>query len=203
MPRWLELVLVGIMLVVALPVGALLAGLVARDLGRPVVFRQRRAGQDMTVITLAKFRTMRDADGADGNPLPDAQRVTGLGRALRRTRLDEIPQLFAIVRRDLALVGPRPLLPETVAGFGADGARRSAVRPGLTGWAQVSGNTRLGEAEKLSLDLWYVAHRSLWLDIRILWMTALTIVGGETRSEQRIAHARAWHAGRRRQETAP
>ena len=196
MPRWLELVLVGVMLTVALPVGAVVAVLVMRDLGRPIIFRQRRAGKRGDVITLAKFRSMRDARGADGRPLPDSERVSGLGRALRRTRLDEIPQLFAIARGDLALVGPRPLLPETVGGFGADGARRCAVRPGLTGWAQVSGNTRLGESEKLSLDLWYVAHRTLWLDLRILWMTVLTILKGESRSEQRISSAREWHVGR-------
>lgn len=195
MPRLVEVSLVLVILLISLPVALLIAALVAADLGRPVMFRQTRAGRGGRVITVHKFRTMRDLRGPDARPLLDAQRVTPLGRRLRRTRLDEIPQLLAVLRGELALVGPRPLLPATVAGFGPDGRRRGQVRPGMTGWAQVNGNTRLEDDEKLALDLWYVAHRRTALDLWILWLTACTLVCGETREETRIGAARDWRAG--------
>lgn len=194
MPRILEIVIVCLMLGVALPLAGAAALLVWADLGRPLLFRQIRAGRGGRPITLSKFRSMHERTDAGGRPLSDAERVSRIGRVLRRTRLDEIPQLLSILRGDLALVGPRPLLPGTVAGFGAEGERRCRVRPGLTGWAQVSGNTRLGDAEKLSLDLWYVGHRGTVLDLRILWMTARVILTGERRVEDRIVMARDWRA---------
>lgn len=198
MPRILEIVLASCLLALLLPV-AMVAALVLRwDLGRPLLFRQARAGQGGRPIVLHKFRTMRDDRDASGRLLPDEDRVTRVGRALRRFRIDEIPQLLAVLRGDLALVGPRPLLPATIEAFGDDGRQRGRARPGITGWAQVSGNTRLGDAEKLSLDLWYVAHRGTALDLLILWQTAVTLLRGETRSEARIRAAHLWCAVRHR-----
>ena len=134
---------------------------------------------------------MTDARDARGELLPDDSRQTPVTRLLRRTRLDETPQLLNILRRDMALVGPRPLRPETIAKAGARGERRSRVRPGMTGWAQISGNTKLSEDEKFALDLWYVDHRSFWLDLRILLETVLVILQGERRNAARLKQAMA------------
>lgn len=195
MPRFLEVVIALSVLIVSIPF--LLAGtvLVGLDLGFPIMFRQVRAGFGRRPITLCKLRTMRNDRDRAGRLLADDDRVTSVGRALRRSRLDEVPQLLAVLKGDLALVGPRPLLPETIAAFGQDGSRRCQVRPGLTGWAQVNGNTRLGDREKLHLDLWYVDHRGTALDLLILWMTVTTLLRGESRSETRIHDAQAWCAG--------
>lgn len=198
MPRPMELLLTLCLCLLAAPLAPVVAALVARDLGRPILFHQLRAGKGGRLIRLSKFRTMSDARGADGRLLPDARRTSRTGALLRRYRLDELPQLPAILRAEIALIGPRPLLPETLAGFGEAGAIRGHVRPGLTGWAQVNGNTALGEAEKLSLDLWYVAHRGTALDLRILWLTAVTLIRGERRSEPTIAAASRWLEARPR-----
>lgn len=164
-------------------------------LGAPVFFGQIRAGRGGRPFRIVKFRSMTDARDAEGRLLPDALRLTRAGRAMRALRLDELPQLIAILRGDMALVGPRPLLPQTVEAFGARGRLRGSVRPGLTGWAQVSGNTALTDAEKLDLDLWYVAHRSLALDLRILAETVAVAALGERRRADRIAAAARWAEG--------
>lgn len=188
--RTVEFVLAGgALLVAALPM-AVTAALVMIDLGRPILFRQVRCGKGKVPFEIRKFRTMTDARAADGGLLPDDMRTTPLSRLLRRTRLDEAPQLVSVLRGDMALVGPRPLQPSTVEGFGAAGVLRSTVRPGLTGWAQVSGNTRLCDDEKLALDLWYTAHRSAWLDLWIGLETVCTLLIGERRHRGRIAAAR-------------
>ena len=166
-----------------------LALAVRLDLGAPVTFAQRRAGLGGAPFTVLKLRTMRDDRGPDGAPLPDALRTTRLGGVLRRLRLDELPQLFAIASGRMAWIGPRPLLPDTVAEMGEGGALRCAVRPGLTGWAQVSGNTLLDEREKLALDLWYVRRRGPALDGRIVAETAWVVLFGERRRERRVAAA--------------
>jgi lipopolysaccharide/colanic/teichoic acid biosynthesis glycosyltransferase len=194
MPRLLELVIAGCLCAILLPVAIICALMVRANLGRPVLFRQVRAGQGGRSITLYKLRTMRDDRDEVGQLLPDQERLTALGRTLRRFRLDEIPQLLAVITGDLALVGPRPLLPATIESFGRSGAERGRVKPGITGWAQVNGNTRLGDAEKLSLDLWYMEHRSTSLDLAILWLTIVTLLRGETRSEQRIRDAHLWRS---------
>jgi lipopolysaccharide/colanic/teichoic acid biosynthesis glycosyltransferase len=167
----------------------LLAALIVRiSLGAPVFFTQVRAGQDVRRITIVKLRTMHPQPD-DGPPLPDAERTTSATELLRRLRLDELPQLLAVLKGDLALVGPRPLLPETIVAFGPDGLIRCSVRPGITGWSQVSGNTRLNDQEKLQLDLWYVANRSTALDFRILAETASVALIGERRRPDRLAAA--------------
>lgn len=196
MPRLLEIVLAGCLLALLSPFAAVCALLVRLDLGHPVVFRQVRAGQGARAVILHKLRTMRDDRDRAGRLLPDEDRLTAVGRILRRFRLDEIPQLLAVLKGDLALVGPRPLLPATIEAFGEAGRQRCRVKPGITGWAQVNGNTRLADAEKLSLDLWYVAHRSTALDLAILWLTVMTVLRGETRSETHIGDARRWCSAR-------
>ncbi len=178
-------------LILASPLMLVTAALVRLDLGSPVFYRQARAGLDGRSFEILKFRSMRNLRDAAGRPLPDGARTTAVGRVIRRLRLDETPQLLAILRGDMGLVGPRPLLPATVAGFGESGRRRGAVRPGLTGWAQVSGNTLLDDAEKLALDIWYLDHRSPMLDARILLETAATLLFGERIRPERVAAAMA------------
>jgi lipopolysaccharide/colanic/teichoic acid biosynthesis glycosyltransferase len=153
--------------------------LVRWKLGRPILFRQTRPGLHGTPFTLVKFRTMREAVDATGRPLPDDARLTPLGRALRRTSLDEAPQLWNVLRGDLSLVGPRPLLMEYLPQYTADEARRHEVRPGMTGLAQVSGRNALSWEEKFALDVWYVDYWSLWLDARILARTVRTVIARE------------------------
>lgn len=192
MSRWQELFLVWLLILLTLPFRLATAGFVLAHLGRPLMFRQIRMGRHGRRILVPKYRTMSDARDAAGRLLPDALRQTRLSGIIRRLRLDELPQLDRIAAGDMALVGPRPLLPETVQGFGALGDIRNSVRPGLTGWAQVSGNTRLNDAEKLALDLWYVAHRSPGLDLRILRDTLGVALGGERRDESRLRTAQDW-----------
>lgn len=192
MSRRQELLLVWLLLGLTLPFRLLTAGLLLAHLGRPLMFRQARVGQGGRPILVPKFRTMSAARGPDGRLLPDARRQTPVSGIVRRLRLDELPQLDRIVAGDMALVGPRPLLDATLRDFGTWAAVRNSVRPGLTGWAQVSGNTRLNDAEKLALDLWYVSHRSPGLDLRILRDTLGVALRGERRREDRLRAAQAW-----------
>ena len=196
MHRALDFLLASILFVMSIPVQMLVAAILRWRLGSPVMFRQTRAGKDGRIIVLSKFRTMTDARDAAGTLLPDELRQTRLTRLIRRLRLDELPQLLDVLRGHMSLVGPRPLLPVTVAGFGSLGELRNSVRPGLTGWAQVSGNTRLSDEEKLALDLWYVTHRSLALDLRILAETVLVPIRGEVRVEPRLRSAQRWQSMR-------
>lgn len=172
-------VFAGLILIPLAPLLLCIALLLCVLQGRPVLFRQRRCGKDGVPFEMIKFRTMNTARDAEGNLLPDAERVTALGRFLRRTRIDELPEFWNIARGEMALVGPRPLLPETVEALGAAGIERGSVRPGLTGWAQVNGNTLLSLREKLELDLWYVTNRSFKLDLTILVRTAFVMCLGE------------------------
>ena len=180
-----------LLLVLSAPLLLLTALVVRVGLGRPILFRQRRSGLHGVPFAMIKFRTMTSERDTAGQLLPDEQRVPPLGRLLRRLRLDELPELLNIARGEMAFVGPRPLLPETVAAMGHKGQRRGTVRPGLTGWAQVSGNTLLSDAEKLDLDLWYVSHRTVWLDTAILLRTPLMLLLGERRHSRRLATAQA------------
>lgn len=152
------------------------AVLVRIKLGSPVFFRQKRPGRDEVIFELIKFRTMTDARGADGELLPDAVRLTAFGRWLRATSLDELPELLNVLRGEMSLVGPRPLLVQYLERYSATQRRRHEVPPGLTGWAQIHGRNGLDWEAKFALDVWYVDHRSLWLDLRILLRTVWQVL---------------------------
>ena len=163
------------LLLLAVPL-ALLAWQVRRQLGSPVLFTQVRPGLHGKPFRMVKFRTMTDARDASGALLPDAQRLTPFGRFLRASSLDELPELWNVLRGEMSLVGPRPLLMEYLPLYSPEQARRHAVRPGITGWAQVNGRNAISWADKFALDVWYVDHRSLWLDVCILWLTVRKVV---------------------------
>ena len=163
------------LLLLAVPL-ALLAWLVRRKLGSPVLFTQVRPGLHGKPFRMVKFRTMTDARDASGALLPDAQRLTPFGRFLRASSLDELPELWNVLRGEMSLVGPRPLLMEYLPLYSPEQARRHEVRPGITGWAQVNGRNAISWADKFALDVWYVDHRSLWLDVRILWLTVRKVL---------------------------
>ncbi len=177
--RLLDLVAACALLVLALPLFALVALVVRLGVGRPVLFRQTRIGYQAKPFVFLKFRTMEDTRDAQGTPLPDAMRLTRTGRWLRRFSLDELPQLLNVIAGDMSLVGPRPLLPEYLPLYNPQQARRHEVRPGITGWAQVNGRNALSWEEKFALDVWYVDHRSLILDARILWRTLVHVLRRE------------------------
>lgn len=184
MKRLFDLLLsFGLLLALALPL-LLLWALVRRELGSPVLFRQIRPGLQGRPFMMIKFRTMTDKCGADGELLPDAQRLTSFGRFLRATSLDELPELWNVLRGEMSLVGPRPLLMEYLPLYSPEQARRHEVRPGITGWAQVNGRNALSWEERFKLDVWYVDHRSLWLDLRILWLTVRKVIVREGISAQ-------------------
>jgi len=159
-------------LVVLSPALLVLAGLVRLNLGAPVLFAQRRPGRGGRIFTLWKFRSMREACDVTRNILMDADRLSRFGRWLRASSLDELPELWNIVRGEMSLVGPRPLLVEYLPLYSKEQARRHEVRPGLTGWAQINGRNSLSWEEKFRLDVWYVDHRTFWLDLRVIALTA-------------------------------
>lgn len=170
-----------VLLTALLPLNLLLALLLRYLQGPKVLFFQERSGLGGRPFNLVKFRTMRDVRNDDGSLSADEVRVTGIGVFLRRTRLDELPSFWNVLTGDLAFIGPRPLLPETVQSLGERGVRRETVRPGLTGWAQVNGNTLLSLNEKVDLDLWYIEHRNWQLDAAIIASTFLVMIAGEKR----------------------
>lgn len=174
---------------VLLPVMLIIAIVLRIDIGSPILFRQIRAGRGGKVFSLVKFRTMTDARDASGALLPDSARTTRFGSILRRVRLDETPEFWNVLAGHMSIVGPRPLLPVTVASFGEAGIRRGALRPGLTGWSQVNGGAELTNIDKLALDLWYIDHRSAALDAQIILKTPLVFVKGETFGRENIQSA--------------
>ena len=163
------------LIALALPL-LLLMALIRRRLGSPVFFRQTRPGLHGQPFEMVKFRTMTDTRGPDGALLPDAERLTPFGRFLRSTSLDELPELWNVLKGDMSLVGPRPLLMEYLPLYSPEQARRHAVRPGVTGWAQVNGRNAISWEEKFALDTWYVDHQSLLLDMKILWLTVKKVL---------------------------
>src|SRR5690554_6574490 len=163
-------------LVLLSPVLGLIALLVAVKLGRPVLFRQQRPGLNEKPFTMLKFRTMLDTRDASGRPLSDTERHTPFGKKLRATSLDELPELWNVFKGELSLVGPRPLLMEYLPRYNSRQRRRHEVRPGLTGWAQVNGRNAVSWSERFELDVWYVDHRSFWLDLKILAMTVQRVL---------------------------
>ncbi|PWK09688.1 sugar transferase [Tumebacillus permanentifrigoris] len=174
--RLFDLTVALIIMILFAPLVAVLWVLVRVYLGSPVLFSQERPGMYGKIIRLHKFRTMTDQRDAQGALLPDAERMTAFGVFLRNWSLDELPQLINVLRGDISLVGPRPLLPEYLPLYSTEQARRHDVRPGITGWAQVNGRNSISWEEKFALDVWYVDNQSFWLDIKILWMTFLRVV---------------------------
>lgn len=175
--RLFDLLAAAGLLVMFSPVMFAVALLVRVRMGPPVLFRQLRPGKGGVPFTVYKFRTMLGG-GEGGDLRPDAERLTPLGRTLRRSSLDELPQLFNVLRGDMSLVGPRPLLMEYLPLYSAHQARRHEVRPGITGWAQVNGRNATGWQERFDLDVWYVDHQSLALDLKILWLTLARVYTG-------------------------
>ncbi len=166
-------------LVLLSPLLAILALLVWVFQGRPILFRQQRPGYKGRPFIIYKFRTMNDRRDANGNLLPDAERLTPFGRFLRSTSLDDLPQLINVLRGEMSLVGPRPLLMQYLERYSPEQMRRHDVLPGITGWAQVNGRNALSWEEKFRLDVWYVDHWSFWLDMRILFMTLWKVLKRE------------------------
>ncbi len=166
-------------LILLSPLLAVVAALVHLRLGSPVLFRQQRPGLHGQPFTLLKFRTMAEGRDAHGNPLPDSERLTALGRFLRSTSLDELPELINVLRGEMSLVGPRPLLMQYLDRYTPEQMRRHQALPGLTGWAQVNGRNTLSWEQKFALDVWYVDHQSLWLDLKILALTVWKILKRE------------------------
>lgn len=174
--RLLDIIIAAAALVLLSPVLLLLAWQIRRKLGTPVLFRQVRPGRGGIPFVMYKFRTMRDAADENGRPLPDVERLTPFGRKLRAASLDELPELWNVLKGDMSLVGPRPLLMEYLPLYNAEQRRRHLVRPGITGWAQVNGRNAISWPEKFRLDVWYVENRSLLLDIKILFLTVKKVL---------------------------
>jgi len=169
--RFLDLLVSALVLILLSPLLLVLAVLVRVKLGKPVLFKQERPGLHGKLFKLYKFRTMRDLYDSEGKPLSDEQRLTKFGRFLRSSSLDELPEFFNVLKGEMSLVGPRPLLVAYLERYTPEQARRHEVLPGITGWAQVNGRNALSWEDKFKLDVWYVDHRSFWLDIKILFRT--------------------------------
>lgn len=174
--RLLDILGASIGLVLLSPLLLLLIRRIGKDMGKPVLFRQTRPGKNAKPFEMIKFRSMRDEVDEAGIPLPDSERITPLGQKLRSSSLDELPELWNVLKGEMSLVGPRPLLMEYVPLYAPEQARRMEVRPGITGWAQVNGRNAISWEEKFKLDVWYVENRTLWLDLKILWMTIMKVV---------------------------
>lgn len=169
--RLLDMIIASIALILLSPLYAVVAYKVRKNLGSPVLFRQVRPGLHGKPFEMIKFRTMKDAVDEQGNPLPDSERLTPFGQMLRSTSLDEMPELWNVIKGDMSIVGPRPLLMEYLPLYSPEQAKRHDVRPGMTGHAQVNGRNAIGWEEKFKLDTWYVENQSIWLDFKIMFKT--------------------------------
>lgn len=169
--RLLDIIIASIALILLSPLYAFVAYKVKKNLGSPVLFRQVRPGLHGKPFEMIKFRTMKDAVDEQGNPLPDSERLTPFGQMLRSTSLDEMPELWNVIKGDMSVVGPRPLLMEYLPLYSPEQAKRHDVRPGMTGHAQVNGRNAIGWEEKFKLDTWYVENQSIWLDFKIMFKT--------------------------------
>ena len=174
--RIFDLIISGVALIVLFPVMLISALLIRKKLGAPVFFRQIRPGFQAKPFEMIKFRSMREAVDATGNPLPDDARLTTFGRVLRATSIDELPELWNVLKGEMSLVGPRPLLMEYLPYYSAEQAKRHRMRPGITGWAQVNGRNAITWEQKFEFDCWYVENQSLALDIKILWLTVKRVL---------------------------
>jgi sugar transferase EpsL len=173
--RGIDIIVAIVLLLVLSPLILVIVLLIRWNLGSPVLFRQIRPGLDGKPFTVFKFRSMRESFAADGQLLPDKDRITKLGRFLRRSSLDELPQLWCVLRGHMSLIGPRPLLMKYLLLYNPEQARRHLMRPGITGWAQVHGRNAVSWEEKFKLDTWYIDHWNLWLDLRIILLTVLVV----------------------------
>lgn len=174
--RALDVVIASSALVLLSPIYIVVAYKVKKNLGSPVLFRQVRPGLNGQPFEMIKFRTMKDATDAQGNPLPDSDRLTPFGKMLRATSLDEMPELWNVIKGEMSVVGPRPLLMEYLPLYNEEQAKRHKVRPGMTGYAQVNGRNAISWEEKFKLDTWYVENRSLWLDFKIMLQTVKKVI---------------------------
>ena len=172
----LDKILAVFLIILFSPIYIIVSMLILWNMGRPILFRQKRPGKDEKIFGIYKFRTMTNEKDVDGNLLPDEQRLVGLGKFIRSTSLDELPQLFNVLKGEMSFVGPRPLLIEYLDLYKEEQKRRHDVKPGITGWAQVNGRNAISWEQKFEYDVWYVDHQSFWLDMKILWMTFLKVV---------------------------
>ena len=164
------------LIILFFPLYVVVSLLIWLKMGRPILFRQKRPGYKEKIFGIYKFRTMTNDTDQDGNLLPDEQRLIGLGKFIRSTSLDELPQLFNVLKGEMSFVGPRPLLIEYLEFYNNEQKRRHDVKPGVTGWAQVNGRNAISWEQKFEYDVWYVEHQSFWLDMKILWMTFLKVI---------------------------
>lgn len=181
--RLLDIIIAGTALIILSPLYAFVAYKVKKNLGSPVLFRQVRPGLHGKPFEMIKFRTMKDAVDANGNPLPDSERLTPFGKMLRATSLDEMPELWNVIKGDMSIVGPRPLLMEYLPLYSPEQAKRHDVRPGMTGHAQVNGRNAIGWEEKFKLDTWYVENQSVWLDFKIMLKTVKKVIAKDDINE--------------------
>jgi len=181
--RLLDIIIASVALILLSPLYFYVAYKVKKNLGSPVLFRQIRPGLHGKPFEMIKFRTMKDATDAQGNALPDSERLTPFGKMLRSTSLDEMPELWNVIKGDMSIVGPRPLLMEYLPLYNKEQAKRHDVRPGMTGHAQVNGRNAIGWEEKFKLDTWYVENRSLWLDFKIMLQTVKKVIAKDDISE--------------------
>ncbi len=181
--RLLDIIIASIALILLSPLYAFVAYKVKKNLGSPVLFRQVRPGLHGKPFEMIKFRTMKDALDEQGNPLPDSERLTAFGKMLRSTSLDEMPELWNVIKGDMSVVGPRPLLMEYLPLYNKEQAKRHDVRPGMTGHAQVNGRNAISWEEKFKLDTWYVENQSIWLDFKIMLKTVQKVIAKDDISE--------------------
>lgn len=181
--RLLDIVIASIALVLLSPLYFYVAHKVRKNLGSPVLFRQVRPGLHGKPFEMIKFRTMKDALDEQGNPLPDSERLTPFGKMLRSTSLDEMPELWNVIKGDMSVVGPRPLLMEYLPLYNKEQAKRHDVRPGMTGYAQVNGRNAISWDEKFKLDTWYVENQSIWLDFKIMLKTVKKVIAKDDINE--------------------
>jgi len=177
--RFFDITLAHVLLIITLPIIAIIYVIVLIDLGKPAIFKQARPGLYGRPFNIYKFRTMRNLKDKNGNFLPDEKRLSSLGKFLRKTSLDELPELWNVLKGDMSLVGPRPLLMEYLDRYTPEQARRHEVKPGITGWAQVNGRNAISWEEKFKLDVWYVDNWNILLDIKIIFLTTLKVLKGE------------------------
>ncbi len=176
MKPWIDRVTALCLIIITFPLWIIIGALIYIGMGSPIFFRQKRPGYQGKIFSIYKFRTMNNQKNAEGQLLTDDERITKIGKYLRSSSLDELPQLLNVLKGDMSFVGPRPLLAEYLPLYNEKQATRHMVKPGITGWAQVNGRNAISWEEKFEYDVWYVEHQSLWLDMKIIWFTFLKVL---------------------------